>query len=329
MSDSVIYLDLTEIHFDNLCKFGGTPQMLHALIAAQEEDVKCWSSCPSFGLFVHKLFFQSKNISHLGPLHPAGVASLEESEYSEEIRHRRETSPDNGLATVSHQMASLSPHPSKIFWPDYTDTDNMNYTRSAFPSENFPVSRTMGHLKDYEDNFVHRVAVNDSAGAPQREWLNTRLAFEEHLVVIEKVIQRQVEYCEKIASKSKSGSFNLGAYMDFTYFLPLINSAVLGMIKNGEFAIFEEDDEGLVYLRRNHKIDSRLIQLCPGDLNELSSGSVSTLRGNQPATVYSHAYIGDLLNVEDEDSRYTKGATGLVGGCGSFMQTRKWFISAY
>ncbi|KAF5550933.1 hypothetical protein FNAPI_7608 [Fusarium napiforme] len=69
----------------------------------------------------------------------------------------------------------------------------------------------------------------------------------------------EVEELERFIIQSDYGSFNLDGYMKGANFLPLITSAVLGTIKNGEFAVFGEDDHGGIDLRENHKIDDHFL----------------------------------------------------------------------
>ncbi|KAF4338514.1 hypothetical protein FBEOM_7553 [Fusarium beomiforme] len=70
MSYSAVEGDLTEIHFDTLCKIDDVTKMLDVLLAANEDDAKRWSSCPSFGRFVHKIFWLSQSTPQLAPTHP-------------------------------------------------------------------------------------------------------------------------------------------------------------------------------------------------------------------------------------------------------------------
>ncbi|KAF5693951.1 hypothetical protein FDENT_1643 [Fusarium denticulatum] len=141
----------------------------------------------------------------------------------------------------------------------------------AFPSENFPEARNKGQLKKVNivDSFDNRHNVM-TCGHDVTE-LDIPTAFEEHLEVIgnrmrdngynikihvpDEVFASEVKGLERFTSQSGYGSFDLGAYMDMHYFLPLIGGAALGAIKNGEFAIFESDGTGDVQLHRNHKID--------------------------------------------------------------------------
>ncbi|KAH7172669.1 hypothetical protein DER46DRAFT_571670 [Fusarium sp. MPI-SDFR-AT-0072] len=132
-----------------------------------------------------------------------------------------------------------------------------------------------------KDNGVHPTMTTDpdvenTEGDGRRFLkLDTRTAFKEHLEVLgnrmrdngynikihvpDEVIESEVEELERWNSDSDYGSFNLGVYMDWAYFLPLITSAVLGTIKNGEFAVFQADDSTSIYLRNNHKIDDRFL----------------------------------------------------------------------
>jgi hypothetical protein len=296
MSNSEIDLDLTEIHFDTFCKVWGTPQMLHALIAAQEDDVKRWSSCPSFGPFIHKLFVQSQNVSRLGPIHPTGCISLEKSRYSsKEFFARAVKAPVDGVAALNlHGPSDGKPFPFPIRdvlarsheYGQYElhkarmairfDNKTIKYVDvQAFPSENFPETRNKGQLKKV--NIVDSLDDRHDVVICGRRFLklDTRTAFKEHLEVIgnrmrdngynikihvpDEVIESEVEELERWNSDSDYGSFNLGVYMDWAYSLPLITSAVLGTIKNGEFAVFEADDSTSIYLRNNHKIDDRFL----------------------------------------------------------------------
>ncbi|EXK99845.1 hypothetical protein FOQG_00233 [Fusarium oxysporum f. sp. raphani 54005] len=269
--------------------------MLHALIAAQEDDVKRWSSCPSFGPFTQKLFFQSQNVSHLWTIHPTGCASLEQSEYSGDIKAIDAKTPVDSVATLTLRSPSDGkPFPVPIreilakFY-EYGqrklhrvcvairfDNKTIRYVDiQAFPSEDFPKNRNKEQLKEID--IIYSIGDEYSRLECQHEYqkLNAQTAFEEHLEIIgnrmrdngynikvhvpDQLVQTEVKYCEELASKSESGSFNLGAYMDEIYFLPLIHSAVLGTIKSGEFAIFEADDTGDIYLRKNHKVDNRFL----------------------------------------------------------------------
>ncbi|KAF4445151.1 hypothetical protein FACUT_120 [Fusarium acutatum] len=300
MSNSEIDLDLTEIHFDTFCKVGGTPQMLHALIAAQEEDVKRWFCCPSFGPFVQKLFFQSQNVSHLGPIHPTGCASLEESAYSGDIKATSVKPPVISVATLTLRSPSDGkpvPVPIKeILAKSYEygqrklhrfrvairfDNKTIKYVDvQAFPSENFPQACNKEELK--ETNIICSIGHEYSMLGCQHEYkeLDAEAAFKEHLEIIgnrmrdngcnikihvtDQLVEAEVEYFQKPSMESKSGSFNLGAYMDKNYFLPLINSAVLGIIRSGEFAIFEGDDTGGYPLAQKSQ-NRRSLPLKPGD----------------------------------------------------------------
>ncbi|KAG4264083.1 hypothetical protein FPRO04_01284 [Fusarium proliferatum] len=295
MPNSKIDLDLTEIHFDTFCKVGGTPQMLHALIAAQEDDVRRWSSCPSFLPFIRKLFFQSKDVSRLGPIHPTGCLSFENSGHPNNncVLRTAETPVDRAAAFMLYSPPDGELHIpiSKILAKFYEygqyelhkvrmairfDNKTIKYVDvQAFPSENFPEARNKDQLKKFsifesvDDRYDALYCGRNSLK------LKTQTAFEEHLEIIEnrmrdngyyieihvpdEVIASEVKQLKRVASDSKFGSFNLGAYMDSTYFLPLIESAVFGTIENGEFAVFESDDDGNIHLRRNHRIDDRFL----------------------------------------------------------------------
>ncbi|KAF4480196.1 patatin-like phospholipase domain containing protein [Fusarium agapanthi] len=223
MSNSEIDLDLTEIHFDFFCKVGGTSQMLHALIAAQGDDVRCWSSCPSFGPFIQKLFFQPQDVSCLGLIHPTGCYEL-------------------------HKVRMAIRFDNKTV--KYVDVQ-------AFPSENSPKARNKDQLKKV--NVVDSLYERDDVVicGRRRMELDTQTAFKEHLEVIgnrmrdngqnikihvpDEVFENEVKQLKRFTRKSDDGSFDLGAYIDNVHFLPLIGGAVLGTIKNGEFAVFEPD----------------------------------------------------------------------------------------
>ncbi|KAF5982853.1 hypothetical protein FCOIX_3509 [Fusarium coicis] len=109
--------------------------------------------------------------------------------------------------------------------------------------------------------------------------LDIPTSFKEHLEVMENrmrdngynikihvpddIIDNELQWLEDLNrysdSDSDAGSFDLGGHMEGNYFLPLITSAVLGTIKNGEFAVFESDEDGGIVLRENHKIDDRFL----------------------------------------------------------------------
>ncbi|KAF5639115.1 uncharacterized protein FTJAE_4905 [Fusarium tjaetaba] len=293
MSNSEIDLDLTEIHFDFFCKVGGTPQMLHALIAAQEDDVRRWSSCPSFGPFIHKLFVQSPDVSRLGPIHPTGsIGFLGLRRFSNFLAYAV-TTPIDATATLTlHSPSDGEPFPfpirdilarfheygqyelHKVRMAIRFDNKTIKYVDvQAFPSENFFEACNKDQLQKVNImNNLHSRCNELSNGRDLVEMgFNTQTAFEEHLEVIrnrmrdngynikihvpEEVFASEVKRLERFVSQSGYGSFDLGAYMDTNYFLPLIGGAVVGTIKNGEFAIFEFDGTGDVQLRRNHKID--------------------------------------------------------------------------
>ncbi|KAI1030638.1 hypothetical protein LB505_004122 [Fusarium chuoi] len=294
MSDSVIDLDLTEIHFDFFCKVGGTPQMLHALIAAQEDDVKRWSCCPSFGPFIQKLFVQPQDVSRLGLIHPTGCISIEQpwaSSPSIAVAVKAPVVDDAASVTIHGPSdGELFPFPVRDILAKFYeygqyelhkvrtairfDNKTIRYVDAqAFPSETFPETRNKGQLEKV--NIVdivsdrHNVAV---CGRSRME-LDIPTAFKEHLEVIENrmrnngynikihvpddIIENQTEWfqnlSEGLGTDSDDGSFDMGAYMEFAYSWPLISSAVLGTIKNGEFAVFEIDGTGDVQLRRNHQ----------------------------------------------------------------------------
>ncbi|KAF5232891.1 hypothetical protein FANTH_12783 [Fusarium anthophilum] len=296
MSNSEIDLDLTEIHFDFFCKVGGTPQMLHALIAAQEDDVKRWSSCPSFGPFVHKLFVQSQNVSCLRPIHPIGCLSIDECEYlNQKVFDCAVKAPVDGAASITlHNPSDGKPFPfpirdilakfyeygqyelHKVRMAIRFDNETVKYVDvQAFPSENFPEARNKCQLEKVSIHDILSDGVTALFDGRDSVEFNTQTAFEEHLEVIgnrmrdngynikihipDEVFASEVENLKTITNESEFGSFNLGAYMDTRYFLPLIGGAVLGTIKNGEFVIFEEDEWGNVELRHNHKIDDRFL----------------------------------------------------------------------
>ncbi|KAF5712887.1 hypothetical protein FMUND_8165 [Fusarium mundagurra] len=300
MSNSEIDLDLTEIHFDFFCKVGGTPQMLHALIAAQEDDVRRWSSCPSFGSFIQKLFVQSQDVSRLGLIHPTGCISIERCAYSSEkfFTCAVKAPVDDAASVTLHSPSDGEPFPfpirdilakfyeygqyelHKVRMAIRFDNKTIKYVDvQAFPSELLPEARNKGQLKKV--NIVDSVddrhdAVTCGRGCPK---LDIPTAFKEHLEVIENrmrdngynikihvpddVIESEHKWFKAWNrgpnSNSNDRSFDLGGYMEGTYFLPLIKSAVLGTIKNGEFAIFEEDDFAGIVLRENHKIDNRFL----------------------------------------------------------------------
>ncbi|CVK89748.1 uncharacterized protein FMAN_04109 [Fusarium mangiferae] len=294
MSDSVIDLDLTEIHFDFFCKVGGTPQMLHALIAAQEDDVKRWSSCPSFGPFIQKLFVQPPNVSRLGLIHPTGCISIEQCGRSSCFRAVAVEAPVDDAASVTlHRPSDGEPFPfpirdilAKFYeYGQYElhkvriairfDNKTIKYVDAqAFPSENFPESRNKGQLKKFNtvDSVDERHDVVDCGRRCMK--LDIPTAFKEHLEVIEDrmrdngynikihvpddIIESEISWLEGLNKDSDYDSFDLGAHMEVAYFMPLICSAVLGTIKNGEFAVFEDDDGDFV-LRENHKIDDRFL----------------------------------------------------------------------
>ncbi|KAF5700875.1 hypothetical protein FGLOB1_10522 [Fusarium globosum] len=299
MSNSEIDLDLTEIHFDFFCKVGGTPQMLHALIAAQEDDVRRWSSCPSFGPFIQKLFVQSQNVSRLGPVHPTGRIDFENSRCSSSFIHMPIGTPVDGAASITlHSPSDGEPFPfpirdilakfyeygqyelHKVRMAIRFDDKTIKYVDvQAFPSENFPEARNKGQLKKVNivDSFDERRDVVACGRGCMK--LDIPTAFKEHLEVLENrmrdngynikihipddIIKSELEWFESwnrcFNGDSNDGSFDLGGYMEDAYFLPLIESAVLGTIKNGEFAIFEVDDSGGISLRENHKIDDRFL----------------------------------------------------------------------
>ncbi|KAF5626599.1 hypothetical protein F25303_11022 [Fusarium sp. NRRL 25303] len=298
MSDSVIDLDLTEIHFDFFCKVRGTPQMLHALIAAQEEDVKRWSSCPSFGPFIQKLFVQPQDASRLGLIHPTGCISIEQSGSSSCFIAVAVKAPVDDAASVTlHGPSDGEPFPfpirdilakfyeygqyelHKVRTAIRFDNKTIKYVDAqAFPSETFPETRNKGQLKKV--NIVDSVSDrhNVAVCGRRRIKLDIPTAFKEHLEVIENrmrdhgynikihvpddIIESEVEWFQGLSegpyTYSDGGSFDLGAYMEYAYSMPLISSAVLGTIKNGEFAVFGDDD-GDFFLRENHKIDDRFL----------------------------------------------------------------------
>ncbi|KAF5984861.1 hypothetical protein FBULB1_3155 [Fusarium bulbicola] len=173
MSNSEIDIDLTEIHFDTFFKVGGTPQMLHALIAAQEEDVKRWSSCPSFGSFIRKLFVQPQDVSRLGLIHPTGCVSLE-AWWSDYVAVSTVKTPvDDAASSTLHNPSDGKPFPfpirdilakfyeygqyelHKVRMAIRFDNKTVKYVDvQAFPSENFPKTRNKDQLK--------RVSIVDS-----------------------------------------------------------------------------------------------------------------------------------------------------------------------
>lgn len=142
----------------------------------------------------------------------------------------------------------------------------------AFPSENFPEARNKNQLQKFNAADGLKYSYLELLNGRGSAEFNTETAFQEHLEVIgnrmrdngynikihvpDEVIASEVEKLERLASNSDYGSFNLGAYMDLYYFMPLIGGAALGTIKNGEFAVFEFDDArdtGDVRLRRNNQ----------------------------------------------------------------------------
>ncbi|KAF5556320.1 hypothetical protein FPHYL_8007 [Fusarium phyllophilum] len=299
MSNSEIDLDLTEIHFDFFCKVGGTPQMLHALIAAQEDDVRRWSSCPSFGPFIHKLFVQSPSVSRLGPIHPTGCISIEKcGRFSCFLARAVKATVDDGASVTLHSPSDGEPFPfpirhilakfyeygqyelHKVRMAIRFDNKTIKYVDAqAFPSENFPEARNKDQLKKVNivDSFDGRHNVVTCGRDVTEPDIPT--SFKEHLEVIENrmrdngynikihvpddVIESELGWLEDLNRSSNSnsddGSFDLGCYMEDAYFLPLISSAVLGTIKNGDFAIFEADESGALGLRENHKINDRFL----------------------------------------------------------------------
>ncbi|KAF5631456.1 hypothetical protein F52700_6859 [Fusarium sp. NRRL 52700] len=291
MSNSEIDLDLTEIHFDFFCKVGGTPQMLHVLIAAQEDDVKRWSSCPSFGPFIQKLFVQPQDVSRIGPLHPTGcVGLLYQSQGPSETAVEDAASvtlhsPSNGepfsfpirdILAKFYEYGQYELH--KVRMAIRLHKKTIKYVDvQAFPYENIPETRNKDQLKKV--NIVDSVNDRRDVASCGRRYmkLDTRTAFKEHLEVIgnrmrdngynikihvpDEVFENEVQIFESWNSDSECGSFDLGAYMEETYFLPLIKSAVLGTIKNGEFAIFEQEEcSEAIILRENHKFDNRFLK---------------------------------------------------------------------
>ncbi|PNP76416.1 hypothetical protein FNYG_10254 [Fusarium nygamai] len=298
MSNSEIDLDLTEIHFDFFCKVGGTPQMLHALIAAQEEDVRRWSSCPSFGPFIDKLFVQPQDASRLGHIHPTGRINFEFLAFhSDKPVYRTIDIPisvHDAASVTLHSTPDGEPFPfpirdilakfyeygkhelHKVRMAICFRNNTIKYVDvQAFPSENFPEARNKDQLqktKVVRSPDDRCLELFKGRGVQE---LNTRTAFEEHLEVIgnrmrdngynikihvpDEVFASEVKELERLTRDSNFGSFDLGAYMDTNYFMPLIGGAALGTIKNGEFAIFEAGDHGDVQLRRNHIIDDRLL----------------------------------------------------------------------
>ncbi|KAM5514097.1 hypothetical protein FOXYSP1_05064 [Fusarium oxysporum f. sp. phaseoli] len=220
--------------------------MLHALIAAQEDD----------------------NVSHLWTIHPTGCASLEQSEYSGDIKAIDAKTPVDSVATLTLR----SPSDGKPFPVPIREILAKFY---EYGQRKLHRNRNKEQLKEID--IIYSIGDEYSRLECQHEYqkLNAQTAFEEHLEIIgnrmrdngynikvhvpDQLVQTEVKYCEELASKSESGSFNLGAYMDEIYFLPLIHSAVLGTIKSGEFAIFEADDTGDIYLRKNHKVDNRFL----------------------------------------------------------------------
>ncbi|KLO79804.1 uncharacterized protein LW93_7248 [Fusarium fujikuroi] len=290
MSNSEIDLDLTETHFDFFCKVGGTPQMLHALIAAQEDDVRRWSSCPSFGPFIHKLFIQPHDISRLGLIHPIGCISIEKCGRSSCLGAVEV--PIDGAASITlHRPSDGEPFPfpiryilakfyeygqyelHKVRMAIRFDNKTIKYVDvQAFPSENFPEARNKNQLQKFNAADGLKYSYLELLNGRGSVEFNTETAFQEHLEVIgnrmrdngynikihvpDEVIASEVEKLERFASNSDCSSFNLGAYMDLYYFMPLIGGAALGTIKNGEFAVFEFDDTGDtedVRLRRNNQ----------------------------------------------------------------------------
>ncbi|RBR10277.1 hypothetical protein FVER53590_26518 [Fusarium verticillioides] len=149
----------------------------------------------------------------------------------------------------------------------------------AFPSETFTEARTKYQLKKVNivDSFVDRRDIADYSCSYIE--LDIPTSFKEHLEVIENrmrdngynikihvpddIIDNELQWLEDLNrcsdSDSDAGSFDLGALMEGTYFLPLITSAVIGTIKNGEFAVFESEEDGGIVLRENHKIDDRFL----------------------------------------------------------------------
>ncbi|CVK93327.1 uncharacterized protein FPRN_04176 [Fusarium proliferatum] len=268
MSNSEIDLDLTEIHFDFFCKVGGTPQMLHALIAAQEDDVRRWSSCPSFGPFIHKLFCGRS--SCLGavevPIDGAASITLHSPSDGEPFPF-----PIRYILAKFYEYGQYELH--KVRMAIRFDNKTIKYVDvQAFPSENFPEARNKNQLQKFNAADGLKYSYLELLNGRGSAEFNTETAFQEHLEVIgnrmrdngynikihvpDEVIASEVEKLERLASNSDYGSFNLGAYMDLYYFMPLIGGAALGTIKNGEFAVFEFDDArdtGDVRLRRNNQ----------------------------------------------------------------------------
>ncbi|KAF5576702.1 hypothetical protein FPANT_10813 [Fusarium pseudoanthophilum] len=206
MSNSEIDLDLTEIHFDTFCKVGGTPQMLHALIAAQEDDVKRWSSCPSFGPFIQKLFVQPQDVSRLGLIHPTGCISIEKygrsgSLYAGPV----EPTVDDEASVALHSPSDGQHFPfpvrdilakfyeygqyelHKVRMAIRFDNKTIKYVDAqAFPSGNFTEARNKDQLKkaNIVDSLYDRhVAV--SWRGRDCITLDIPTAFKEHLEVIE------------------------------------------------------------------------------------------------------------------------------------------------
>ncbi|KAF5548424.1 hypothetical protein FMEXI_4774 [Fusarium mexicanum] len=294
MSNSEIDLDLTEMHFDFFCKVGGTPQMLHALIAAQEDDVKRWSSCPSFESFIKSFFVQPQDISRLGLIHPTGCIDLEACG-SDYVAVRTVKTPVDDAASITlHNPSDGKPFSfpirdilakfyeygqyelHKVRMAIRFDNKTVKYVDvQAFLSENSPKARNKDQLKKVNivDSLDDRFDEVSCCRLPTE--FDTQTAFKEHLEVIgnrmrdngynikihvpDEVFKSEFEKLEGWNSNYNDDSFDLGVYMDTRYFLPLIGGAVLGTIKDGEFAIFEEDEHGSIQLHHNHKIDDRLL----------------------------------------------------------------------
>ncbi|KAF9768487.1 hypothetical protein IL306_014246 [Fusarium sp. DS 682] len=286
MSDSAVDLDLTEIHFDALCKVDGLSKILDALLAANGDDVKRWSSCPSFERFIHKIFWHSQSAPQLAPVHGTGSIDLERLSYHS-TRRDLDSTPGNDAASITltnpstgkpvlvpiveilsqlHGYAQHELHRRRLAVRfrnktiKYADVQN-------FPSGHFTMAQNKDQLEkletlDHFDDLLFRT--------PGLKKLGILTAFEEHLEIIGnrmkdngynikiyvpyKVILQEIKSIKSHASRSASGFFDLGGYMNQIYFLPLITYAVRGQIKNGEFAFFYFQGP-LVCLSPNHQVD--------------------------------------------------------------------------
>ncbi|KAF5607862.1 uncharacterized protein FSUBG_4964 [Fusarium subglutinans] len=178
--------------------------MLHALIAAQEDDVRRWSSCPSFGPFIHKLFVQSPNVSHVGPRHPTGRIGFSILQrFSSFLAYAAKTPVDSAASLTLRGPSNGEPFPfpirgvlarlmeygqyelHKVRMANRFDNKTIKYVDAqAFPSENFSEARNKDQLKEVNVAGSLYFRYNEMFDGRDVLELNTRTAFEEHLEVV-------------------------------------------------------------------------------------------------------------------------------------------------